>query len=140
MSDFEAQERRISEILGQDEIPGVDRDTLRTYLAYLKASLLFPCQVTGGEDFGWEEYYLFGPGDKEEYEQLKKTKPSHKDSYELLEPDDDLDETPGVLVKVKRLSDKKTFVLPLADLEATDKASGNYQLLDDYSVWYVNWR
>jgi hypothetical protein len=36
------------------------------------------------------------------------------------------------------ISDKKKFVLPLADLKSTDRKSKNYQLLDDYSVWFVN--
>jgi len=42
------------------------------------------------------------------------------------------------LVDVERLSDKKNFILPLADLKSTDTASKNYQLLDDFSVWLVN--
>ena len=46
----------------------------------------------------------------------------------------------GVEIYVKRLSDKKQFLLPLATLEATQKKSHNYQLLDDYAVWFVNWR
>jgi hypothetical protein len=39
---------------------------------------------------------------------------------------------------MKRVSDKKKFTLPLAELKAADKRSKNYQLLDDYSVWFVN--
>jgi len=48
------------------------------------------------------------------------------------------DECDGIFVYVQRISDKKKFVLPLADLKATDRKSKNYQLLDDYSVWFVN--
>jgi hypothetical protein len=44
----------------------------------------------------------------------------------------------GILAKCVRLSDKKRFTLPLADLRATAKSSKNYELLDDYSVWFVN--
>jgi hypothetical protein len=44
------------------------------------------------------------------------------------------------MVNVRRVSDKKTFVLPLADLKATDKKSQNYELLDDYSTWFVNYQ
>ncbi len=44
----------------------------------------------------------------------------------------------GIFVNVQRVSDKKKFVLPLADLKSTGRKSGNYQLLDDYSVWFVN--
>jgi hypothetical protein len=32
------------------------------------------------------------------------------------------------------------FLLPLANLEAAQKKSPNDQLLDDYAVWFVNWR
>ena len=46
----------------------------------------------------------------------------------------------GVFVKVRRVSDKKQFVLPLSDLEVMDKKHPTYQLLHDYSVWFVNWR
>jgi hypothetical protein len=46
----------------------------------------------------------------------------------------------GLAVKVKRVSDNKRFVLPLAHLKATEKPSNNAQLLDDYAVWFVNER
>ena len=39
---------------------------------------------------------------------------------------------------VRRISDGKEFLLGLSELEATDKKSKNYQLLDDYSFWFVN--
>jgi hypothetical protein len=46
----------------------------------------------------------------------------------------------GLAVKVKRVSDSKRFMLPLAHLKAREKPSNNDQLLDDYAVWFVNWR
>ena len=52
---------------------------------------------------------------------------------------DDVKSRFGIMVKVRRASDKKTFVLPLADLKATNKQSKNYQLLDDYVTWFVNY-
>ncbi|MCK4729032.1 MAG: hypothetical protein KAT27_08930, partial [Desulfobacterales bacterium] len=88
----------------------------------------------------WEEFYVLGPGDKDEYEELKKTQPSYTDHYSILSFDDDYDEDNGILVNVQRISDKKEFALPLEDLEAVDKKSNNYQILDDYSVWFVNYR
>ena len=42
--------------------------------------------------------------------------------------------------RVRRRSDNREFWLGLSELEATDKKSKNYQLLDDYSVWFVNSR
>jgi hypothetical protein len=52
---------------------------------------------------------------------------------------DDFDDwEEGILVVVRREWDQKKFVLPSADLKAVNKKSRNYQLLDDYSVWFVN--
>ena len=141
MSDFDKQEKRIAEVFGLNEAPDVNDDTLAKYLGYLKKNVKLPCRVTGIEDmgyFGWEEYYTFGPGSKKEYERLKKTRASFTDTFELLGFDDELYEE-GILVNVKRVSDKKRFIIPLADLEAKDEKSENYQLLDDYVTWFVNY-
>jgi hypothetical protein len=142
-SDVDEQELRIGAILGLDseeEIPYVEEETLKTYQNYLQQHLELPCTITGIEDFSWEEYYVIGGGSKQEHDRLRKIKPSYLDTYELLGFNDELEEFYGLLVSVKRLSDKKKFILPLSDLTATDKKSKNYQLLDDYSFWFVNWR
>ena len=39
---------------------------------------------------------------------------------------------------VSRQSDGQEFILGLAELEVVDKKSRNYQLLDDYVVFFVN--
>jgi hypothetical protein len=138
MGEYEKQEKRIIVILGTKKLD-VTRKTLSTYLAYLKNHIEVPCQLTGIEDFEWEEAYVFGFGSKREYEELKKTQPSYTDKFNLIDFIDDIDdEYDGIFVNVQRLSDKKQFILPLADLKSTDKKSKNYQLLDDYSVWFVN--
>jgi len=138
MGEYEKQEKRIIVILGTKKLD-VTRKTLSTYLAYLKNHIEVPCQLTGIEDFEWEEAYVFGFGSKREYEKLKKTQPSYTDKFNLIDFIDDIDdEYDGIFVNVQRLSDKKQFILPLADLKSTDKKSKNYQLLDDYSVWFVN--
>jgi len=138
MGKYEKQENRIIVILGTKKLD-VTRKTLSTYLAYLKNHIEVPCQLTGIEDFEWEEAYVFGFGSKREYEKLKKTQPSYTDKFNLIDFIDDIDdEYDGIFVNVQRLSDKKQFILPLADLKSTDKKSKNYQLLDDYSVWFVN--
>ena len=41
-------------------------------------------------------------------------------------------------MSVRRISAGKEFVLGLSELEATDDTSPNAQMLDDYSVWFVN--
>ncbi|MCB0045522.1 MAG: hypothetical protein H6642_11320 [Caldilineaceae bacterium] len=91
------------------------------------------------EDFPWEERYVFGYGSKTEYEKLKKTQPSYTDTFEFLGFDDEVDRGYGILVKVRRVADKRKFTVSLDDLEATDEQSTNCQLLDDFSVWFVNY-
>ena len=138
MDKFEKQDKRIIAILGTKKLDAT-RKTMKTYLEYLKKHVEMPCQLTGIEDFEWEECYVFGFGSKKEYEELRKTQPSYKDKYNLIKFVNDIDDYyDGIFVHVQRLSDKREFVLPLADLKSTDRKSKNYQLLDDYSVWFVN--
>jgi len=138
MDKFEKQEKRIIAILGAKKFD-VTRKTLKTYLEYLKKHVEMPCQLTGIEDFEWEEPYVFGFGSKKEYEELKRTQPSYKDKFNLIKFEDGIDdEYDAIFVHVQRISDNRKFVLPLADLKSTDRRSKNYQLLDDYSVWFVN--
>jgi len=113
------------------------------WLEHLAASLDLPCEVTGIEDFRWEEIYVFGPGSKKEYDKLKRTQPSYTDRYDLLSigmatrpdwmmfPDD-------IAAHVRRRSDGREFTLGLSELEATTDGTAEHQLLDDYSVWFVN--
>jgi hypothetical protein len=137
MGKIEKQDARICANLATKNL-AVTKAKLKTYLRYLKGTLEFPVKVKGIEDFEWEEYYVFGPGSQREYEQLKKTNPSYTDTFNLLGLVEEVEDWEGILAKLVRLSDKKRFTLPLADLRATDKSSKNYELLDDYSVWFVN--
>lgn len=140
MVDLDKQEKRIMAILGTKKL-AVTRVALKKYLKYLKQHVEFPCQLTGIEDFDWEEFYVFGPGDKGEYEELKETQPSYKDKFNLIDFVDNFDDwEDGIFVVVQRESDRKKFVLPLADLKAANRKSKNHQLLDDYAVWFVNHR
>ena len=109
---------------------------------YIRENLTLPCSLTGIESMGyfsWEERYSFGYGDKKEYENIRKREGSYKDNYEcrkfIVEVVDDWD----ILIKVIRKNDKKKFEIPLSELEATDKKSSDYQLLNDYTIWRVNW-
>ncbi len=143
MPKLDKQDQRIADILGTKDVPDVMDETLETYLDYLKQHLEMPCQVTGMEDMGcfsWEEYYTFGPGNEREYEKLKKKRASYTDTFELLSFDDDYDEDYGIVVNVRRLSDKKKFALTFSDLKATDEKAKHAQLLDDYVTWFVNYR
>ena len=137
MTDMKEQAARIEQLLGEGNLNVCD-ESLELYRTFLTNNIVSPCELTGIEDFSWEEFYVLGPGDKKEYEKLKKTRPSYEDVYTLISFYE-LIEDDGLMVKVKRISDCKHFVLPLADLEVTDHNSVNYQLIDDYSVWYVNY-
>ena len=140
MAKLDKQDQRLANLFGTQDVPEVDTETLERYLDHLKQHLALPCQLTGIEDFDWEEYDVIGPGSKAEHERLRKTRPSYMDTYDLLSVEDDVDPDDGMMVHVRRVSDKKTFLLPLANLEATQKKLRNDQLLDDYAVWFVNWR
>lgn len=138
---FKGHEKRI-ELLFNNKFDDLSRrpETLIYYRSYLEVNLDFPVRITGIEDFSWEEYYLLGPGDKREYELLKKTKPSYADIFSMSKIDSYYDEDYGLFAKVTRLSDKKRFQLPLVDMKAVEKKSTDYQLIEDYSVWFINYQ
>jgi hypothetical protein len=73
------------------------------------------------------------------YEKLKKTQPSYTDVFMLGKFGEKFSEVDGLLVEVQRVSDQKTFILPLADLEVTDENSPNYELVEDYLMWFLNY-
>ena len=134
------QDERIASIFGMDEVPVVSDETLRIFIQYIKDNMDTNCEITGIEDFEWEEYYIIGPGSKKEHKRLRKSRPSFMDTYKIIGFNDEPDEDYGILVNLRRISDRKKFTLPLADLEETDKNHPSYQILHDFSVWFVNWR
>jgi hypothetical protein len=139
----EQQDQRLADLFGTQTVPKVTEETLAIYLDYLKQHLEVPCQLTGIESrgcFAWEEAYIFGRRRPKEYAQRKQHQPSYTDTYAFLNFENAYDPYEGLAVKVKRVSDSKRFVLPFANLKATEKPSNNAQLLDDYVVWFVNWR
>ncbi len=137
MEESDKQQQRIIAILGEDNLT-VTLKSLTLYREYLRINLDTPCIMTGVEDFPWEERYVFGFRDQEEYETLKKQQPSYTDTFELKRFEDLIDEDHGILVKVKRVVDNRRFVLDLTSLKAIDEKSKNFMLLDDYSVWFIN--
>lgn len=130
-------DRKIAKILHSKSID-VGIENLVRYLSYLNKNLQLPCNVTGREDFPWEEEYVIGDGNKKEYQRLKKTQPSYTDIFEIKQFKDSVYHDEGILVEVKRLSDHKEFVLPLVDLVTSDEDSRNSEFLDDYSMWFIN--
>jgi hypothetical protein len=139
----EQQDQRLVDIFDMQKVPKVTEEMLAIYLNYLKQHLEVPCQLTGIESLGcfaWEASYIFGRRRPKEYAQRKKKEPSYTDIYTFLSFAEEYDVYAGLAVTVKRVSDSKRFVLPFAHLKATEKPSNNAQLLDDYVVWFVNYR
>lgn len=138
-----AQDARIEAVVGDDEESSFD-DCAEKFYSHLKSSLSLPCDVTGTEDFRWEEPYVMGARDPKEYETLRRTQPSFRDIFELLAIGADVNSEwmlyPGddLAAHVRRKSDGRKFQLGLAEIEATDKKSMNHRLLDDYTVWFVD--
>ncbi len=124
---FDAQERRIATILSDDDL-SVTEEKQNIYFDYLQKNIQNRIILTGMEDFPWEEKYVIGGWSKKEYEKLKKTQPSYTDKFEFIELIEDIDEY-GVIAKVKRVTDKKQFNLPLWDLKCnTSGIRGTYCL------------
>ena len=132
------QEQRIAEILGADSL-AVTLKSLTLYRDHLRKNLDTPCIITGIEGFPWNEKPVFDYDDKTEYETLKTKQPSSNDIYELKRFEDLIDKVHGIQIKVKRVNDNQRFILDLASLKGVDETSKNYTLLDDYSVWFLNY-
>jgi len=117
--------------------------TEKEIIETLQNEFQFPFEVTGLEDFNWEEYYVFGPGDAEDYKKLKNIQPSYKDTFMVLDIKNGFNsewviDSKDFLAHVKRKSDDKKFYLGLSEIKALDKNSNNQQLLDDYTEWFYN--
>ncbi|MCF1715238.1 hypothetical protein L0U88_11430 [Flavihumibacter sp. RY-1] len=114
-------------------------ETLEYFRSYLSEHLMFPIEVCGREDFSWEEFYIFGPGDKREYESLKRTRASYTDILRMTRFSAHCEIDYGLFGHFTRIADKKRFELPLADFKAVNNNSVAAQLLEDYSIWFVNY-
>ncbi len=138
MRDYASVEKRIARVFGTSKAPRVGKESLQIYRSYLLQHLDRVAVLTGREDFLWEEFYLFGPGDKKEYEELKKNRASYTDEFEFINIPKKTIEGHDLIAKVKRLSDGKIFEIGLSWLTTKKKRSEVYQLLDDFATWIVN--
>jgi hypothetical protein len=115
---WDDEERRVAEILGVKEgetLPGVSRHTLRTYHAYLKASLEFPLTAKV-EDLTGEVTIqsLFA-----------------------------LQECPDLTfygLFVRGHLGRRIIEIPIAEIEDVKGAGKNKQLIEDYGMWFWNYR
>lgn len=139
MDDFDKIEARVAKIFEIEEAPEVTEENLLKYREYILDHFDKKTILTGREDFLWEEYYVLGPGDPVEYKKLKKTRPSYTDEYELIDIVEGRIERNDLVAEVKRLSDGKIFEIELYWLTPKEKKTKDFQLLDDYATWQVNW-
>lgn len=106
---------RISTILdGVD--PHNEMKCLQRWVEHLDKELTFPIQAIVSES---EDNWLIKSGDKV----LIKALPHIVDMY-------------GVIASI-RLNGKK-YEFPLCDLEVIDKTLTDFQLIDDYRIWFAN--
>jgi len=138
MRDIEAAEKRIASVFGTDKAPEVGKESLQVYRAHLLQHFDKEAVLTGREDFLWEEFYVFGPGDKKEYEELKKNRASYTDTFELVDIPKKTIGDHDLIALVRRLSDGKKFEIGLSWLTTKKKRTAAYQLLDDFATWIVN--
>ncbi len=140
--DFEASFRRIDEIVGNEQDA---TKASELWLNHLCKHLELPCEVSGVEDFRWEEPYVLGVADRTEYRRLCRQQPSYRDVFTLdrLEPNAAGSEwsmhADDIGAVVTRKADGRPFVLGLSELRAAEPAR-NAQLLQDYCVWFINYR
>ncbi len=119
---MDAQWSRIKSIVGNDESTTFE-DQVETFYQHLLGSLELPCEVTGTEDFQWEERYVFGGASLAEYKRLRKECPSYQDKYDLLAIEKGVFSEwmmcygEDLSARVKRKSDGKEFVLGLSELK-----------------------
>jgi len=142
---MDAQWKRIEAVVGNDEARTFE-DRVGVYYEHLLRSLKLPCEVTGIEDFRWEEPYVLGAGSRAEYERLRKDRPSYQDKYDLLAIERGivsewmLFHGDDIGAHVRRKSDGKEFWLGLAELKAVGRKSPAAQMLHDFAVFFVNSR
>jgi len=109
------QGKRIQAVLGESALDG-DWEQMEVWADYLERQLSFPFASEIFESQGW------GPlpvGD-----QL------------VVLSIEDVDDSYGVIAKCRQ--GRKHYYFPLADLKALDQKSPNYQLVDDFGVWFSN--
>ncbi len=109
------QGRRIRNVLrGVDEYD--DMDAFTAWLEFLEKRMVFPFEAKVTE---WQERGPLQAGDLVKVIGIR-----------------DIEYLYGILVDL-RVGHRK-YVFPLCDLKAGDKNSLNYQLTDDYAVWFAN--
>ena len=106
---------RITEVLeGTDRKD--EKTCYETWMTHLNKSLIFPFQAEVMES-----------------EDIKEIKEGTIVEISALS---NVDDRFGILATIKTKNSESGF--PLCDLDVTDNRSANYQLINDYSVWFAN--
>ncbi len=141
MSKLDEQFARIAAIVSEGDEDNMTKcpATLGKYFSFLEKNITFPCLLKGLQAFSWEEHFAFSSGffNKIIYKKLKQKRASYTDTFELIQAYRKGHEE--LLALVKRQSDNTTFVISLDWLKAEDEKSKNHQIIDDFSVWFVNY-
>lgn len=149
--DSKNDDERISAILIPDqpyeaeddeyvELPEVTPEMLTQYHNFLLDKLHSGLKMTGREClgyFGWEESFIGSDGNEKEYEALKQRFASCDDKFKFIRLTQ-WNEEFGLMAEVKRMTDQRLFVIPLVDLEVCKQKIKEYQWVEDYSSWFVN--
>lgn len=106
---------RISKIL-QGVDPHDEMKCLQKWVEHLDKSLTFPIQAIVSES---ADDWLIKSGDKV----IIKSLPHIVDLY-------------GIIASIRL--DGKKYDYPLCDLKVIDKTQANFQLIDDYGIWFAN--
>lgn len=132
---FDDFDQRIQRILGTKNIK-LSLKKLKKFLDYLKQTIKTPCEVMGRKNSGWEEELSGKSSNQKQSGKSKNNHSANTERFHLLEFKGVSDLEDGIIVNVQRLTDRKKFTLPLAELEATADGSPQAQLLDDYATWF----
>jgi hypothetical protein len=120
--DLKDQDDRIRLALGltgDDPLPEVNDELLRTYYEYLAAKLSLPFEARYSAQTG-----------------SFRSRPSALKVVELLDPEQFPGDEYGLLCGARR--NDQHMEVPLIDIEVA-KGDPNKQLIADYSYWFVNW-
>ena len=132
------RKERLNRVVEKDgKAVSVSQKSLKTYQDFLEKNMERPCLLTGKKHFPWEERYRLGQGSEAEYKIHKQTNAAYTDTFEFL-GFEAKKKTYGIYVKVKRVSDKRKFKLPLNYLKAVDRKHPNAGLISEYIIWFVN--
>lgn len=119
------REKRIEAII-KDKGMAVKTKTLKNYLKFLKENISLPYKVTGIDScFTFTTY--------------KGNTPDGKEKFEIIEFEDDVENSSNLFVKVRRLSaEGGIFSLQLFEFESINKKTIEHKILQDYSYWIRN--